>query len=343
MTETMWAAQLTSPRRPLELMRVPVPRPGAGELLVKIEASGICHTDLHVQEAIDFPAGSPRPLTLGHEGIGRVVAQGPGAGRFPVGSRVGVPWLHDSCDHCRQCLTGWESFCASHRAHGYSVNGAFAEFVIVKERFAAPIPDALDSASAAPLMCAGVTAFGAVQRAEIGPGKTCVVFGCGGLGQYAIQLAKLHGASVIAVDALPGKLAVAKALGADEALLADAATAARIRSMGGADACINFAPTAKVWPIMTEAINPFGWIISVAMVAEPVPLVLEWLTYNGVRITGASVGTRQQLDDLLQLASKHDLKIEIERIRLPDINKAFARLSRGEVAGRFVIDFAAAA
>jgi propanol-preferring alcohol dehydrogenase len=339
MTTTMLAALLTAPGRSLDIRRLDVPRPGPGELLVKVETCGICHTDLHVKQAAAFPAGAPEPLTLGHEGIGIVVDRGAGATKIPLGARVGAPWLHDTCEHCRQCLTGFESFCAAHRAHGYSVNGAFAEYVVVKERYAPRIPDGLDPASAAPLMCAGVTAYGAVLKAGLAPGKSCAIIGCGGLGQYAIQLAKLTGATVIAVDATEAKLNQARGLGADAAILAGPGAGEQIRALGGADACLIFAPTAKVWPMIVEAINPLGWIVSVAMVSEPVPLVLEWLTYNGVRITGTSVGTRQELLDLLALAERHKLHIKTETIALEMVNEGLDCLAAGNVDGRLVIDF----
>jgi len=339
MTPTMRAALLTAPGRGLEIRRMDVPKPGPGELLVKVEACGICHTDLHVKEAVAFPPGAPEPLILGHEGIGIVVDRGHDAMQIPLGARVGAPWLHDTCEHCRQCLTGYESFCAAHRAHGYSVNGAFAEYVVVKERYAPRIPDGLDPASAAPLMCAGVTAYGAVLKADLAPGKTCAIIGCGGLGQYAIQLARLTGAAVIAVDANEAKLDQARGHGADAAILAGPTAGGRIRELGGADACLNFAPTAKVWQTIVEAINPLGWIVSVAMVSEPVPLVLEWLTYNGVRITGTSVGTRQELLDLLALAERHNLHIKTEAIALEAVNEGLDRLAAGKVDGRLVIDF----
>lgn len=342
MTSTMRAALLRAPGRDLDITRIDMPKPGPGELLVRIEACGICHTDLHVREAAAFPPGAPEPLILGHEGIGIVVERGPGASQIPVGARIGAPWLHDTCEHCRQCLTGYESFCATHRAHGYSVNGAFAEYVVVKERYAPRIPDGLDPVSAAPLMCAGVTAYGAVLKANLAPGKTCAIIGCGGLGQYAIQLAKLTGATVIAVDANPTKLDQARALGADAAVLAGPDAGQQIRALGGADACLNFAPTAKIWPMIVDAVNPLGWIVSVAMVAEPVPLVLEWLTYNGVRITGTSVGTRQELTDLLELAARHNLHIKTEAIALDAVNDGLGRLAAGQVEGRLVIDFRSA-
>lgn len=342
MSDMMWAAQLIEPRRPLRLARIPVPRPRSGELLLKLETSGICHTDLHVAEAESFPGGAPQPLTLGHEGIGRVVEAGE-ATTTPIGTRLGAPWLHDTCEHCRSCLTGWESFCPTHRAHGFTVNGSFAEYVIVKERYAAVIPDGLDSLASAPLMCAGVTAYGGVMKADLAPGKLAVIIGCGGLGQYGIQVAKLTGAAVVAVDTSPAKLKEAKALGAEECFLADETAAEKIRALGGADAVLNFAPSNRIWPMVTGMVNNLATIVSVAMVAEPVPLVLEWLTYNGVRITGTSVGTRQQMHDFLALAKKHAIHIDIEPVALADVNTAMHRLAKGDVRGRLVIDFSKAA
>jgi propanol-preferring alcohol dehydrogenase len=337
MEETMWAAQLVRPNAPLEVARVPVPRPRPGELLVKIEASGVCHTDLHVNRAAQFPPGSPQPLILGHEGIGRVVEQGP-LTSTPLGARVGVPWLHDACERCRSCLTGWESFCPDHRAHGYSVNGSFAEYAVVKERYAVSIPESLDSFASAPHMCAGVTAYGGVQKAELAPGKLAAIIGCGGLGQYGIQLAKLTGATVVAVDSNPLKLQEAIRKGADEALLAGEDTANKVQALGGADAVLNFAPSNRIWPMVTGMVNNFAIVVSIAMVAEPVPLVLEWLTYNGVRITGTSVGTRQQMSDFLALASRHAIGVEVEPVPLAKVNDALERLARGDVKGRFVLD-----
>jgi propanol-preferring alcohol dehydrogenase len=337
MAELMWAARLTRPNSPLEVGRIPVPKPATGELLVKIEASGICHTDLHVRSAAGFPPGSPQPLTLGHEGIGNVVDQGPETS-MRLGTRIGVPWLHAACERCRSCLTGWESYCPAHLAHGYTVNGTFAEYVIVKERYAVALQDGIDSLTAAPHMCAGVTAYGGVQKAELAPGKLAVIIGCGGLGQYGIQLAKLTGASVVAIDSNPAKLAKARELGADESFLAAVDTAAKVQALGGADAVLNFAPSNRIWPMVTEMVNNFATIVSVAMVTEPVPLILEWLTYNGVRITGTSVGTRQQMSDFLKLAAHHRISVDTEHVTLGQVNDAIDRLARGAVQGRFVVD-----
>ena len=199
---------------------------------------------------------------------GRVPPCRPARGLARPGcTRLGAHWLHDACDQCRDCQTEWESYCPTHRAHGYTVNGCFAEYVIVQERYAAVIPEGLDAVVSAPLMCAGVTAYDGVMKAGLAPGKLAVILGCGSLGQYGIQIAKLTGATIVAVDLSPAKLAGAKRLGADECLLADDEAADKIKALGGADAVLNFAPSARIWPMVTACVNNHATVVSVAMVA----------------------------------------------------------------------------
>lgn len=342
MAETMRAAFAVGYGKPLEIREVPVPDPGPGELLIKLETCGVCHSDLDVRKGSTAPPESIFPLILGHEGVGIVVKRGPGCSMIAEGARVGLPWMHDTCGHCRQCLTGHESFCGEHRGHGFSVHGGFAEYAIVKEAYTVVIPDAISSADAAPLLCAGVTAYGALKKADLAPGKTCAIFGIGGLGQYGIQIAKAAGATVVAVDANPDKLAVARRMGADHAILAGEDAGGQIRDLGGADSCINFAPSPRVWDDIVAATNPLGQVVSVAQVPEPVSLNLEWLIYTGINVTGSSVGTRQELRDLLDLGAAIGLAIDIERIPLGRADAALDRLERGEVEGRQVIDFSLA-
>lgn len=337
--KTMWAAVLTEFGAPLDIREIPVPTPGPGELLIKLEACGVCHSDLDMRTGSSAPNPPIFQITLGHEGIGRVVARGPGCKVIEDGTRVGLPWMHDTCGHCRECLTGHETFCSEHRGHGYNVNGGFAQYAIIKENYASVIPDQLDPVAAAPLLCAGVTAYGAIIKAELAPGRICAVFGAGGLGQYGIQLAKASGAIVVAVDSNHDKLGIATAMGADHAFLASDDPASKIRDLGGADACINFAPTNRTWQTIIDSINTRAWIVSVAQVSDPVELDLEWLLYTGARITGTSVGSRQELKDLLRLAAGMDLKIGTEAIAIGQVNDALDRLAAGSVDGRLVIDY----
>ena len=339
MGQTMRAAFAVAYGKPLEIREVTIPEPGPGELLIKLETCGVCHSDLDVRKGSTAPPESTFPLILGHEGVGIVVARGPGCSLIAEGARVGLPWMHDTCGHCRECLTGHESFCGEHRGHGFSVNGGFAEYAVVKEAYTAVIPAAISSADAAPLLCAGVTAYGGLNKADLAPGKTCAIFGIGGLGQYGIQIAKAAGAKVVAIDANPAKLEIARRMGADHAFLAGEDAGGQIRDIGGADACINFAPSPRVWDDIVAAANPMARVISVAQVPVPVSLNLELLIYTGVTVTGSSVGTRQELRDLLDLGAAIGLSIDIERIPLSKADEALDRLERGEVDGRQVIDF----
>jgi propanol-preferring alcohol dehydrogenase len=339
----MRAARLTAQREPLKLVELPTPIPGPNEVLVRQETCGICHTDVHIRDGSESLIDTAMPLTLGHEGVGIVEAVGTNVTRIRCGERVGAGWLHDTCLDCRDCLTGHESICARQRAHGMHVDGAFSDYMLVDAAFAVRIPTNVDPLRAAPLLCAGLTAYGAILKAALRPGETCAIFGCGGLGQYAIRLARLAGARVIAIDTAPTRLAEAKRLGASHVLPSDAQTGAALRALGGADACLNFAPTAAIWPAVVAGLKNRGRFISVAMPHEPVALSLAWLTWVTPIITGTSVGGRQELADFLALAAAQDLSIAVEAVPLHAVNQALDRLSGANredpVHGRLVIDF----
>jgi propanol-preferring alcohol dehydrogenase len=324
---------------PLKMACLPVPEPGYGQLLVKLEACGVCHTDLHIWKGSVRPASGNPARILGHEGIGRIAALGDGINSFSLGDRIGVPWMHNTCGRCDECLAGQEAFCQSQQAHGFDVDGGFAEYVIVDARYAVSISDELDAVSTAPLMCAGVTAFSAIRRADLKAGMQCAIFGCGGLGLYAIQIAARSGVRVIALDISEEKLALARRMGAHATLLTNEDATERLKALGGMHACINFAPTTATWPLMIACIKPRGRIVATAMVSQPVPINQEWLTGTGVIITGTSVGTRLEMLELLRMHAEEPLLVETSRISLGEVENALLDLTNGKTRGRSVISY----
>ena len=326
MSDTMLAATLGDYGGLLHIGPVTRPQPAAGQLLIKLEASGVCHTDVHVWKGGLAPPANPTPFILGHEGVGRVVTIGSGVTDWKISERAGAAWIHNTCGSCAECLANEESFCQVHLAHGFNVPGTFAEYVIADARFAARLPDG-DAALLAPLLCAGLTAYGALRRADVKAGETVAIFGCGGLGLYAVQLAKRMGARVIAVDRDPAKLKLAQSFGAETS------------GFELAHVCINFAPTPATWENMLAMIRPRGRIVSAAMVPEPVLLNQEWLLSSGVKIMGTSVGTRAQMAELMALHAEKPLHSEISRIGLAEVSMALDSLDKGNAKGRYCIVF----
>jgi propanol-preferring alcohol dehydrogenase len=336
----MNAAVLETYDAPLQQRKVPVPKPGPGQILVRLKACGVCHSDVHIWKGHVRPPSDPVPFILGHEGVGTVVATGPDVTGWEIGASAGVPWLHDTCCNCDECADGMESFCQNQRAHGLNVPGAFAQYVVADAAFAVQLPDGLDPLALAPIMCAGVTAYGAVKRSALRAGETCAIFGCGGLGLYAVQIATRLGARVIAIDRDPAKLELARRYGAAATLLADDTLT---KTLGTepyrSHVCINFAPTAATWAPMIAAIRPRGRIVAAALVPDPVPVSQEWLTATGVVITGTSVGTREEMRDVVALHAAKPLENDIVPITLDGVSGALRELNQGKAAGRFVIAY----
>lgn len=334
----MQAAVLAGSRQPLRLVTVARPKPGPGQISIKLQASGVCHSDVHIWKGESLPDVPPDPFILGHEGVGIVAAIGPEVSGWRLGDRAGAAWIHDTCGLCDLCLGGQESFCAGQRAHGFHVPGTFAEYVLAQADFAVKLPGG-DAGALAPLMCAGLTAFGALERAELQHGETCAIFGCGGLGLYAVQLATRRGARVVAVDSDPAKLAAAMRMGAAVAALAGPGLADVWAQENRAHVSINFAPTTRTWEAMVAATKPMGRIVAAAMVSEPVPLVQEWLTWSGVSITGTSVGSRAQMSELMALHASAPLQAEVVEIGLEGVSDALAALAEGRAKGRYCVVF----
>lgn len=337
----MMAAVCDGPAAALALREVDTPKPGPGEVLVRLESCGVCHSDLHLRDGQENLPDEAYPVIFGHEGIGRVVQVGPDTPDAPaIGRRVGLPWLYDTCLACKPCRSGWETFCTGQTARGVQHNGAFAEYALSPTAFTIPIPEAIDPVKGAPLLCAGLTAWSALARAEVTPGQHVLIIGAGGLGQYGVMIAKARGARVFVVDTDPDKLATAMTLGADHAIEAGPDAGTAVKALGGADVTVNFAPSPAVWDTIRDAVNPMSAVVAVAMVHTPVDLSMMWLIDGGHRVFGSSVGTRQQMIDFLDFAALHPLPIEVQTLPLADVNIALDQLKRGEVAGRLCIDFA---
>ncbi|HEY2164067.1 MAG TPA: zinc-dependent alcohol dehydrogenase, partial [Gemmatimonadaceae bacterium] len=225
MANTMKAAVVRELGKPLVIQEVPVPQPGENQILVRIAATGICHTDLHAVHG-DWPVKPKPPFIPGHEGVGTVVAAGRAVRSVKEGDRVGIPWLHTACGYCSYCRTGWETLCGSQLNSGYSVNGSFAEYALADPAYIGRLPDRLEWGPAAPILCAGVTVYKGLKETEVKPGEWVVISGIGGLGHMAVQYAKAMGMHVAAIDVHPEKLELAKSLGAEIALDAKAADVA---------------------------------------------------------------------------------------------------------------------
>ena len=183
MTKTMKAAVVRQFGKPLSIEEVPVPTPGAGQILVRIAASGVCHTDLHAADG-DWPVKPKPPFIPGHEGVGHVAGVGAGVTHIKEGDRVGVPWLYTACGHCRHCLGGWETLCESQQNTGYSVNGGFAEYVLADPDYVGHLPAKASFVEIAPILCAGVTVYKGLKVTDAKPGDWMVVSGIGGLGHW---------------------------------------------------------------------------------------------------------------------------------------------------------------
>lgn len=337
MSATMKAATLVETGGPLAFTDLPVKQPGPGELLVRLESCGVCHSDVHYWKGEDSLPEREHHI-LGHEGVGVVAAAGPGATVAP-GTRVGIGFVYSACDACRECRSGAETNCKDVRATGVSVDGCFAEYIVAPDAWVTAVPDGLRSADAAPLLCAGVTAFSAVRKASLGPGSLAVVFGLGGVGQYAVQFARLAGAKVIALDLDPAKLEIATRLGADLAVIPGSETTERILTWGGADACFSFAPAPAVMNAMIEVAAPRATLVQVALPPGPLSFHAADIIDKGLRIIGSADGSRHERDLVMGLAAAGRVQPNVTEIPFAQINDAIAQVDQGTALGRYVVNF----
>jgi propanol-preferring alcohol dehydrogenase len=339
MAKTMKAAVVRQFGQRLSIDEVPIPTPGPGEVLVKIVATGVCHTDLHAADG-DWPVRPSPPFIPGHEGAGIVAAVGAGVTRLKEGDAVGIAWLHDACGCCEPCMTGWETLCPEQRNSGYSVNGSFAEYATGSAGYVGRLPANVDFVSMAPILCAGVTTYKGIKETEVRPGEWIAISGIGGLGHVAVQYAKAMGLHVAALDVSEEKLALARSLGAEIAVDARAPDAAEqvVRLTGGGTHGVLV--TAVSPPAFAQALNLVRRKGTVALVGLP-PGTFATPIFDVVlkRITlrGSIVGTRQDLAEAIQFAAEGKVKAHIHEAPLDDINQIFTDMKAGKIDGRMVI------
>jgi len=343
MTNTMHAAVVEQFGQPLALRELDIPVPGPGQILVKTEACGVCHTDLHAAHG-DWPLKPSLPFVPGHEGIGRVVAIGEGVTAVAMGERVGVPWLYSACGHCEHCLAAWETVCDQAQFGGYTRNGGFAEYILADPRYVAHIPDGLSAAEAAPLICAGVTSYKGIKETGARPGEWLLVSGIGGLGHLAIQYGKAMGLRVCAVDIDDGKLAHASRLGAElvfNALAGDAVAALKAATGGGAHGVLITAPSLAAFKQGVGMTRKRGTCVLVGLPPGEFPTPLFDVVAECITIRGSFVGTRRDMAEALAFAAAGKVRADFELQPLSQINRVFERLQEGKVPSRVVIDFGA--
>jgi alcohol dehydrogenase, propanol-preferring len=336
----MRAAILHEFGRPLVLEEVAQPRPGAGEVLLRVEACGVCHSDLHLVSG-DWPAFAklikPR-LIPGHEIVGWIVEVGDGVDAGLLGTRVGVAWVYWSCGNCVTCLEGRENICQNRAITGVTVDGGYADFMLAKASHVIAVPDAIDSAEAAPLFCAGVTVVRSLRNADVRVGQRVAVFGVGGLGHLAVQAACAMGAEVIAVDVDEAKLALARESGAAETInSAKIDAGAELRAAGGVHFALVATPAKAAYDAAFASPRAGGAVLIVGLPSEPLTFDAVKFARNEARILTSVVGTRQDVRDTLALAAEGKLHCRVERRPLAQINEILEAMRRGMILGRLVL------
>lgn len=337
----MKAAVVEAFGKPLVLREWRTPTPGAGRILVKTEACGVCHTDLHAAHG-DWPVKPVLPFIPGHEGIGLVAAVGAGVRNVKEGDRVGVPWLFSACGHCEHCLSAWETVCGTAQFGGYTVNGGFADYILADPGYVARIPKGLTAVDSAPIICAGVTTYKGIKETMTKPGDWVVISGAGGLGHLAIQYGKAMGLHVCAIDVDDSKLAHAKLMGADatvNAKLPNAVELVKKMTDGGAHGVLITAPSLAAFKQGVAMTRKRGTCVLTGLPPGEFPFPLFVVVLNCITVRGSLVGTRQDMAEALAFAAEGKVKADIERQPLSAINRVLDRLERGEVAARVVLDF----
>jgi propanol-preferring alcohol dehydrogenase len=338
----MKAAVLHEFKKPLAIEDVPRPVPDPSEVLIQVEACGVCHSDLHLADG-DWPqlAGiTKRPLILGHEIAGRVVEKGASVRDLRIGERVGLPWVYWTCGECEFCREGNENLCVRQKITGVTVDGGFAEFVKAPTSHVVRIPDTLSSVDVAPLFCAGLTVYRSLKHAGISSGQRMAIFGIGGLGHLAVQIAKEMGADITAIDISDDKLALAKSLGARNGLNAASTNVVKeLRSKGGVHVALVTSAAKAAYDMAFACLRPTGTLLVVGLPSESICFPPILMAATEVCIRASAVGTRQELCEVLAMANEVKIACHAAPRPLAQVNDVLDQMRHGQVSGRIVLAF----
>jgi propanol-preferring alcohol dehydrogenase len=335
----MRASVVNSFVAPLEIHEIPVPAPGPDQVLVRIEASGLCHTDIHAARG-DWPVKPSLPFTPGHEGVGIVEQVGSAVTEVTVGDRVAIPWLGYACGACEYCVSGRETLCETQRNTGYAIDGTHAEYAVAYARQVVKVPDGIDPLEAAPLTCAGVTTYKAIKVSGLRPTERAAIFGIGGLGHLAQQYAQIFGADTVAVDVTEEKLQLARDLGATHVV--NAATTdpvAAITALGGVDVAVVLAADPRVLEQAHASLRRGGRLVLVSLPKDnAMRLPIFETVLKGISVIGSIVGTRADLAEVFRLYAAGRTKVQFETRKLDDINACIDEVLAGRVTARLVFE-----
>lgn len=329
----------------VDIKDVPVPQVGHGQVLAKIEYSGVCHTDLHVA-AGDF--GQKPGRILGHEGVGVITEVGPGVDHLKVGNRVSVPWFFKGCGHCEYCVDGRETLCRQVINAGYTADGGMSEYTLLYADYTVKVPDALDPIEATSITCAGVTTYKAIKESGVRPGQWIVLFGAGGLGNLSVQYAKnVFDAQVIAVDLNEDKLLLAKDSGADVVINAlnvenVVEEIKKITGGYGAHVAVVTAVAKAAFNQAVDSVRAGGTVVAVGLPSDSIDLSIPRLVLDGIKVQGSLVGTRQDLAEAFEFGAQGKVKPIVQLRPVEDAQAIFDEMHAGLINGRMVLDFTGA-
>jgi propanol-preferring alcohol dehydrogenase len=336
MSSQTLAALVTAPKTPVQVLPIPIREPGTGEVLVKMEACGLCHSDIFLSGLEKLPL---TPLILGHEGIGRVETVGAGVTGWAPGDRAGITFLAASCGLCELCLSGRERFCVKQRNFGFTVPGVLSGYATIPIPQLFRVPAAVCATEVAPLCCAGWTAYGALRESGLRESQTVALFGMGGLGHLAIQYARHMGLSVAAVDPSEAKLEMARELGADVAIKSEQSGRNLQRKYGGLDGAIVLTPSVAAIEEAFRCLKRTGMLVLVGLTNERFELPLLDTVLKGITVRGAYLGTRQDLDEVFRLADTSGIRPHVETHAIEEVPPLLEKMRRGELTRRAVIAF----